>query len=389
MKKVITTETKPIKMWVDEVEEGALNQIKNLANLPFIFKHVAIMPDCHKGYGMPIGSVIATEKVVIPNAVGVDIGCGMTAVQTSLTEISRETLLSINKKLKERIPVGFKHHKEKQKDWLENDEKYDYGKKYIVDKEYENSLFQLGTLGGGNHFIEIQKGSDGFIWIMLHSGSRNLGFKVANHYNKLAIKLNEKWFSSIPKEYQLAFLPNDSEEGKDYLSEMELCQKFAFKNRDHMMQNIKNIFQEEIKDIRFNQYINIHHNFAAYENHFGRNILVHRKGATKAYEDQFGIIPGSQGSFSYIVKGKGNPDSFKSCSHGAGRRMGRKEAKKNLDFEKEKSLLDSKNIIHDLNESEKLDEAPSAYKDINYVMECQKDLVEIIVELSPLMVIKG
>ena len=201
MKKVISTERNPIKLWTEDVEDGAMVQLKNLANLPFIHKWVCAMPDCHQGYGMPIGGVIATRNVIIPNAVGVDIGCGMCAVKTSLTEIDTETLKNIMGKIREAIPVGFEHYEEKQDQSLMPEYSKDMINGVVV-AEYNNAQTQIGTLGGGNHFIEIQKGSDGHIWIMIHSGSRNLGFKVAKHYNEVAKKLNEKWFSSIPKEHE-------------------------------------------------------------------------------------------------------------------------------------------------------------------------------------------
>lgn len=406
--KIISTEKLPIKMWLDDIEDGALEQAKNLANLPFAFKQVAIMPDAHQGYGMPIGGVLATKGVVIPNAVGVDIGCGMCAVKTSLTEIDRDTLKKIMGEIRKAVPVGFNHHKEKQDESLmpivhDNDfvnDWADYIKQAglkIVSEQYSSALKQIGTLGGGNHFIEIQKGSDGNIWIMIHSGSRNLGLKVATHYNRIAVELNKKWHSSIPKKWQLAFLPLDSEEGQVYLKEMQYCVDFALANRKLMMKRVKDIFWHTFNDNRpnlqlecmFEPMINIAHNYAKMENHFGENVMVHRKGATLATTDTVGIIPGSQGSKSYIVKGKGNPESFCSCSHGAGRLMSRKKASETLSVEEECKKLDEMGVIHAIRGQKSLDEAPSAYKDISEVMENQKDLVEILLELQPLAVIKG
>lgn len=386
--KIITTENKPIKLWLDDIEDGALEQAKNLANLPFTFKHVAIMPDSHQGYGMPIGGVLATDGVIIPNAVGVDIGCGMCALRTSLTEIDRESLKRIMGDIRKVVPVGFEHHKEKQDESLmpETDERYE-----IVFKEYESALKQIGTLGGGNHFIEIQKGSDGHIWIMIHSGSRNFGLKNADFYNKKAIELNEKWRAGVPKEWQLAFLPIDSKEGQMYIREMKYCVDFAFANRKLMMDNIKKVFAYEMKldEKDFDSMINIAHNYARLENHFGKNVWVHRKGATLATKDTIGIIPGSQGTKSYIVRGKGNPESFNSCSHGAGRKMGRKEAERSLNLEEEVKKLDEQGILHAIRGVKDLDEASGAYKDIDVVMKNQEDLVEVLVELQPLGVIKG
>ncbi len=389
MDHVITTEKKPIKLWLEDIEEGALQQAKNLANLPFVFKHISIMPDSHQGYGMPIGAVMATQGVVVPNAVGVDIGCGMCAVKTNLTLMDQESLQALVSDIKKMIPVGFKHQTTDQEEWLSSDQKSTLNECSVIKTEYQNSLKQLGTLGGGNHFIEIQKGSDGFIWLMIHSGSRNLGFKVANHYNKIAIELNEMWHLSVPKEWQLAFLPMNSTACDDYLQEMNHCVEFALKNRELMMERIETCVRDLFGSVKFSPTINIAHNYVAKEHHFGKNVMVHRKGATKAYKHQLGIIPGSQGTSSYIVTGKGERESFKSCSHGAGRKMGRKQAQRELNLEEEQAKLDFIGVIHSIENVKDLDEAPGSYKDISVVMANQEDLVEILVELTPLAVIKG
>ena len=398
MKKVISSEKIPVKLWLDDIEKGALAQAKNLANLPFAFKHIAIMPDAHQGYGMPIGGVMATKGVVVPNAVGVDIGCGMCAVKTSLTEIDTDTLKKIMGEIRKVVPVGFKKHRKPQDETAMPREGSFEGKraaegKQVVWFEYDNALKSLGTLGGGNHFIEIQKGSDGHIWVMIHSGSRNLGFKVAKHYNDLANELNQKWHSTVPKEWGLAFLPLDSEEGQNYLREMQYCVDFALANRKLMMHEVEDIIAWETHDMcdgvtpDFEPMINIAHNYAAMENHFGENVMIHRKGATLAREGTIGIIPGSQGTKSYIVTGKGNKESFESCSHGAGRKMGRNVARKTLNLEEEQKKLEG--IVHSIRSVKDLDEASGAYKDISVVMKNQKDLVDVLVELTPLGVIKG
>ena len=386
--KVITTERVPIKLWLEDIEQGALDQALNLANLPFIFKHLAIMPDSHQGYGMPIGGVLATEGVIIPNAVGVDIGCGMCAVETSLASITKDDLQKIVDKIKKVVPVGFSHQ-QKEQDANLMPERFSYNSSFIVNKEFDSALHQIGTLGGGNHFIEIQKGSDNHIWIMIHSGSRNLGFKVAKHYNDIAIRENNKWFSEVTKDKELAFLPIDKQEAKDYINEMKYCVEFALANRYLMMENIKLCFADVINTMNFKDTINIAHNYARYEHHFGHDVIVHRKGATSAREGEIGIIPGSMGTKSYIVEGLGNPESFMSCSHGAGRKMGRKQAQRELNLEHEIEVMESQGIIHGIKTIDNLDEACGAYKDIDVVMENQKDLVKILVELKPLAVIKG
>lgn len=393
-------------MWLDEVEDGAMQQLKNLANLPFVYKWICAMPDCHQGYGMPIGGVMATKDVIVPNAVGVDIGCGMCAVKTSLTEIDTDTLKKIMGEIRKAIPVGFNHHKKRQDEGLMPKLIRDIGVVSVVDpdsltiveKEYENALTQIGTLGGGNHFIEIQKGSDGHIWIMIHSGSRNLGYKVADYYNKLAVKLNEKWHSLVPREWELAFLPVDSDEGQTYLKEMEYCVDFARANRELMMERILSILGNQFncamyeivddwENVEGNCLFNIAHNYASLENHFGENVWVHRKGATLARKGTIGIIPGSMGTKSYIVEGLGNPESFMSCSHGAGRKMGRKEAIRNLNLKEEQDKMEG--IIGAPRTQGDLEEAPGAYKSIEDVMRNQEDLVKILIELTPLAVIKG
>jgi len=385
----ILDEPIPIKLWVDDIEPGALDQARNLARLPFAFSHVALMPDCHQGFGMPIGGVLATKDVIIPNAVGVDIGCGMCAVQTSLQEVDLKTLKGLMADIQELVPLGFKHHKKPR---LPQDmpQRESIEGMLVVKREYLSATHQVGTLGGGNHFIEIQKGSDGKIWIMVHSGSRNIGKQVADYYNRLAINLNERWKSQVPRSTQLAWLPTDSREGRQYLDEMNYCIDFALANRKLMMHNIISVFEREFGS-KFNHapMINIAHNYAAAENHYGEEVIVHRKGATKASSETTGIIPGSQGSKSYIVKGRGEAASFESCSHGAGRVMGRKEAIRSLDLKFEASRLDKMGIFHSIKRQSDLEEAPSAYKDISVVMKNQEDLVEVLVELSPLAVIKG
>ena len=389
MKKTIGTEKLPIRMWLDDVEEGALAQAKNLANYPYAFKHIALMPDCHKGFGMPIGGVMATREVIVPNAVGVDIGCGMCAVQTSLTDVSGKQLIDLLNGIRSQIPLGHRHHKNSQ-DLSRMPGTGGRGPMPVVEREFRSATRQIGTLGGGNHFIEIQKGSDGQLWIMIHSGSRNIGKQVADHYNRQAVKLNEKWGSHVPRSHQLAYLPLDSEEGRRYIREMNYCVDFAFASRKLMMDRTIRVFESVAgKGFKTAPMINIAHNYAAFENHFGEDVVVHRKGATKADKNTTGIIPGSQGANSYIVKGKGNPDSFESCSHGAGRAMGRKEAIRSLDLAAEVEKLEKKGVLHALHSQRDLEEAASAYKDIALVMELQRDLVDVVVELTPLAVIKG
>lgn len=388
MIKEIKTERIPIKMWLDDLEDGALLQAKNLANLPFSVSHIALMPDCHQGYGMPIGGVLATQEVIIPNAVGVDIGCGMCAVRTSLNNPGKDRLKEAMSKIRQLIPLGFKHHATACPPELMPPIIHPE-KMIVVKQEYHSATFQLGSLGGGNHFIEIQEDTQGCVWVMIHSGSRNIGKKVADYYNRQAVDLNEKWKSPVQKQWQLAYLPLEHPMAENYLAEMQYCVDFAFASRSRMMQSVLEALDEVTTGFSTEPIINIAHNYASFERHFGQEVVVHRKGATKASLETIGIIPGSQGTNSYIVRGKGSSESFESCSHGAGRVMGRKEACRQLDLKQEIKRLEEKGIIHGIRSKNDLEEASGAYKPIDKVMEFQKDLVDILYELKPLAVVKG
>lgn len=381
MQKVITSEGVPIKLWLDDIEEGALAQARNLANLPFTFKWIAIMPDCHQGFGMPIGGVLAAEDFIIPNAVGVDIGCGMLAARTNLHMLDTDALHQLRTQIKMEVPVGFEHHKIAQP-WEGFNRAPDIP---IIQQELDSARRQLGTLGSGNHFIEIQQGSDGYIWVMIHSGSRNFGLKTANAYHNIARSMCDRKNYILP-DRDLAYLPMDTREGREYYTAMNYCCEFAHANRSLMMARISDILARG-NGANLLEKINIHHNYAAIETHYGREVLVHRKGATKASPDTIGIIPGSMGTNSYVVKGLGSPESFESCAHGAGRRMGRKQAIRVLDLEEEQRKMDG--VLHGLRSRGALDEAPGAYKDIDEVMRLQQDLVTVTVTLKPLVSIKG
>ena len=382
---------RPVKIWTDNVEESAMRQIENLTTLPFLFHHPAIMPDVHAGMGMPIGGVLACNDAVIPNAVGVDIGCGMCAVKTSwkLENITPEVLRKkIMRGIRKRIPLGMDHHKEPQ------DEAYlptghDIDKTVIVKQRHISITKEVGTLGGGNHFIELQKDEEGTLWIMIHSGSRNLGARVGEHYNKIARDLNEKWHSVVKPELRLSFLPRGTKEFEMYWNEMRFCIDFAFCNRRLMMQRIEEVIADALPGIEFEPMINIAHNYAAFEHHYGEDVIVHRKGATLAREGIVGIIPGSQGTASYIVEGLGNPESFYSCSHGAGRVMSRTAAIKTLDMAAEVAQLEAKGIVHAIRCQDDMQEASGAYKDIETVIKNELDLVKIKTRLLPIAVIKG
>lgn len=381
----------PVKIWTDQVEASAMRQIENLTSLPFLFHHLAIMPDVHTGKGMPIGGVLVCKDAVIPNAVGVDIGCGMCAVKTSwkvselpMTVLRKEIMSGI----RQRIPLGMDHHSEKQ------EEKYlptghDIDKMIVVKRRKESILREIGTLGEGNHFIELQKDEDDNLWIMIHSGSRNLGARVGAYYNELAGKLNAQWHSTVSPDLHLAFLPKGTREFGLYWTEMKYCVDFALCNRRLIMHRIEEVLADTLKGIEFEPLINIAHNYAAMEHHFGQEVIVHRKGATLAREGVTGIIPGSQGTASYIVEGLGNPESFCSCSHGAGRLLSRSAAIRTLNMAEEIARLESMSIVHAIRRQDDMQEASGAYKNIDEVIANELDLIRVKTRLVPIAVIKG
>jgi tRNA-splicing ligase RtcB len=386
----LTTEKLPIQLWLEHLDEDTLQQAKNLANHPFITHHIAIMPDAHVGYGMPIGGVAATIDAIIPNGVGVDIGCGVNAVQTNLARLDRPVLKKLLQAIRTTIPLGFKHHSKPQPlETMPDSSALNERDFPIVSNEFASARQQIGTLGGGNHFIEIQLSDDGHIWLMIHSGSRNLGYQVANHYNRLAVTFSKKHNTGIAPKWQLDVLLLNSRHGQDYLREMHYCVAFAAANRKAMMIHLQQLLGEVEPSVTFAPAIDIAHNYAAKERHFGAELTIHRKGATRAGAGETGIIPGSQGSCSYIVQGCGNPQSFHSSSHGAGRVLGRKQAQRQLDLQQEVKKLDDLGILHSIRHKRDLDEAAGAYKDIDQVMVNQTDLVKPVIRLTPLAVIKG
>ena len=399
----------PIKVWLsnrDDIEGECLRQVHNLSQLPFLHKWIALMPDVHAGMGMPIGGIIATNDVIIPNAVGVDIGCGMAFLQTNIeakqitdTMTKSGSLLQcIIGDILRNIPVGFTHHKEKQEcktcdDALGNIETYKFAENLI--KEIEDGYFQMGTLGGGNHFIELQKDDDGYVCIMLHSGSRHLGNKICNHFHNVARECNKKWHSSVPDEYRLAYLPTDTDKGLSYISYMNMALAFARENRAKMLDKVQEIFTRWCEKTlnctpEYSNSINCHHNYAALETHYGKDVWVHRKGAIRVRNNESGIIPGAMGSYSYIVSGKGCEESFHSCSHGAGRRLSRTKAKET--YSVEEVIRDLKDIGIVLGKNKKSDVAEEcrfSYKDIETVIANELDIINIVKRLSTLGVVKG
>ena len=340
MKNVINEEgLRPIKIWTDDIEIEAINQLKNIARLPFVDRHgIACMPDVHAGIGSTVGSVVATDKAIVPSMVGVDIGCGMNAVRLSLKASQLpESLKSIRDAIEKLIPVGAggRH----QGEWkLENlyarlpDSSYSLCKnlnEHISKDYWKKAGAQLGTLGSGNHFIELCIDENQDVWVMLHSGSRGIGNMIGSYFIEKAKKTMERFFISLPDK-DLAYFPEDTDDFNDYMDAVQWAQSYALENRKVMMQVVIESLRKHIP-IEFTitqEAINCHHNYVEKENHFGRNLWVTRKGAIRARNGDLGIIPGSMGQRSYIVRGKGNIDSYCSCSHGAGRSMSRTEARK-------------------------------------------------------------
>ncbi len=389
----------PIKAWVgskEDLEHGCLHQAKNLSMLNFVHKWVALMPDTHQGYGMPIGGVAALIDHVIPNAVGVDIGCGMVFTHTNipLSELTDEKSELLISRIMKEIPLGFERHNEKQtslalQEYLDESD-YDFSRIGHLFKEIEASWYQIGTLGGGNHFIEIQADENDELGIMIHSGSRNFGFKIANYFNDKAKIYAKKHGGSLAAKHQLAYLPVDSVSGQDYLNWMKLALRFARENRRIMMEKVQAIVSEVFTNVSFEETINAHHNYASLETHYGKEVWVHRKGAIRADEGMMGIIPGAMGNPSYIIRGLGCAESFNSCSHGAGRHMSRKAAMKA--FKKDdviKDLAEKGIHVGAPKQSILTDESRFAYKDIAEVMKQQTDLAEIVKSLRTRLVVKG
>ncbi len=389
----------PIKVWLEnpaQLEPVCLSQAINLANIPFLHKWVALMPDTHQGYGMPIGGVAALKDVVIPNAVGVDIGCGVCFCETDITReaLTAETGRKLISKIMASIPVGFKHQDAPQRApqieayIAENEARLK--QHFVLYRELEGVFYQLGTLGGGNHFIEFQEDEQGKISLMVHSGSRNIGLKIANYFNEKAKLISKKSGWQTHARDQLAFMPVDSDSGRAYLEWMQVALLFASENRLRMMRVLQDILSETFPQMQIIQELNVHHNYAALETHYGERVWVHRKGAIKAEKGGLGIIPGAMGSYSFIVEGLGNPEAFNSCSHGAGRHISRRQAMKEIQKERVFQDLEALGVQVGTPDRDGLvDESRFVYKDIRTVMENQKDLIKPLKTLKSVLVVKG
>lgn len=402
---LIESTGKPIKAWTRgvQVEDEAKAQLRNLAGMPFIHSHIAAMPDVHWGMGATVGSVIATKGAIIPAAVGVDIGCGMAAQRTTLTASDLpDNLHALRAAIESRIPHGRTDNggKADRGAWGEApDENVKAigdqleALKVIVAKHpklaqaADRAPFHAGTLGTGNHFVEICLDEEQRVWIMLHSGSRGIGNRIGSYFIEAAKKDMERWFITLPDQ-DLAYIPQGSELFSDYFDAVGWAQSYARSNRNLMMKaSLAALYEAVPKPFECDcEAVNCHHNYVSWERHFGQNVMVTRKGAVDAHEGVMGIIPGSMGAKSFIVRGKGNRDSFCSCSHGAGRKMGRNEAKKRFTIEDHIKATEGVECRKD---EGVIDETPAAYKDIDAVMAAQSDLVEIAHTLKQVVCVKG
>jgi tRNA-splicing ligase RtcB (3'-phosphate/5'-hydroxy nucleic acid ligase) len=399
----------PIKMWTAgvPVEEQAMQQLRNVASLPFVHEHVAVMPDVHWGMGATVGSVIPTKGAIVPAAVGVDIGCGMMAQRTTLVAGDLpDSLADLRSEIERRVPHGRTNNggPGDRGAWHDLPQAIGEGVPEVVgtslaaifDKHpqlrkgwtAERAYKHLGTLGSGNHFVEVCLDEGGSGWVMLHSGSRGIGNRIGTYFIERAKAEMRRWFVNLP-DADLAFLPQGSDLFDDYRHAVEWAQRYAALNRRYMMDAAIDALRAAVPkpfDAAAETAVNCHHNYVSWEHHFGENVIVTRKGAVRAREGELGIIPGSMGARSFIVRGKGAAESFCSCSHGAGRVMSRGEAKRRFTVADHVKATEGVECRKDAGV---IDETPGAYKDIDAVMAAQTDLVDIVHTLRQVLCVKG
>ncbi|MBO6031783.1 MAG: RtcB family protein [Prevotella sp.] len=384
-----------IKNWATNLEQGAIEQATNAAKMPCIFRHVAVMPDGHQGMGFPIGGVMALKNAICPNAIGVDEGCGMRTCKTSIkSEVISDMRIRRDwlNRAKTKIPIGEGNGHRENQTW----DCFEESPFEITERDRKN----LGSLGGGNHFSSLEQTQDGYVQLLLHSGSRNLGHRICTKYSKIAEELCTRWFVKL-EDIGLSFLPIGEPITDEFIKCLNFALDYARENRRRMMiamqvALLETLLAHGLGDVEFSDEHDVHHNYATLESHFGKNVWVHRKGATSAKKGEICIIPGSMGTASYLCEGLGNPESFMSCSHGAGRKMSRTAASERLTKEEcdkamEGIVCDRWSTMRRGKAAGKLDlsEAPGAYKDIEEVIANEADLVKPIVRLTPLAVLKG
>ena len=393
---VLTEQRVPVKIWTKDIDARSKEQLSNIASMPFIHHHVAAMPDVHLGIGATIGSVIATHKAIIPAAVGVDIGCGMVAARLSLTanDLDEKSLKRVFDQIGRDVPVGRAQHSDARV-LVAAALPFESGLKELTDRhpqllkafgKLSKWVNQMGTLGGGNHFIEVCLDEENRVWVMLHSGSRGVGNAIADYFIQLARKDMERWMIQLP-DRDLAYFPEGSEHFADYVQAVTWAQEYAMQNRQSMLELVLAALGRHLPafDVE-TEAVNCHHNYVAREHHYGADVWVTRKGAIRARQGDLGIVPGSMGTRSYIVRGKGNPESFCSSAHGAGRKMSRTAAEKHFT---ETDLIAQTQGVICRKDHGVLDEIPGAYKDIDEVMANQSDLTEILHKLKQVVCVKG
>jgi tRNA-splicing ligase RtcB (3'-phosphate/5'-hydroxy nucleic acid ligase) len=396
VQQVLLDQRVPVKIWTHDVDERSKEQLTNIAGMPFIHHHVAVMPDVHLGIGATIGSVIATHKAIIPAAVGVDLGCGMVAARLSITanDLDEKSLKKVFDQITRDVPVGRGQHDDNRV-LVAAAKPFEAGLKSLTDRhpellktfgKFSKWTNQMGTLGGGNHFIEVCLDEADQVWVMLHSGSRGIGNAIADHFIKLARKDMERWMIQLP-DRDLAYFPEGTEHFTDYVEAVHWAQEYAMQNRQSMLELVLSALARHLPPFEVTtEVVNCHHNYIAKEHHYGSDVWVTRKGAIRARIGDIGIVPGSMGARSYIVVGKGNPDSFNSSAHGAGRRMSRTAAEKCFT---EADLVEQTAGVICRKDKGVLDEIPGAYKDIDQVMADQNDLTEILHSLKQVVCVKG
>ena len=396
IQQVLSSQRVPVKIWTNDVDDRSKEQLTNIASLPFIHHHVAAMPDVHLGIGATIGSVIATHKAIIPAAVGVDIGCGMVAARLSLTanELDEKALQKVFDQITRDVPVGRGQHAD-NKVLVEAAKPFEQGLKSLMERHPEllksfgklsKWTNQMGTLGGGNHFIEVCLDESDRVWVMLHSGSRGIGNAIADYFIKLARKDMERWMIQLP-DRDLAYFPEGTEHFADYVEGVHWAQEYAMQNRQSMLELLLAALARHLPPFAVEtEVVNCHHNYVAREHHFSEDVWVTRKGAIRARAGDLGIVPGSMGARSFIVRGLGNPESFCSSAHGAGRTMSRTAAEKHFT---EADLIEQTAGVICRKDKGVLDEIPGAYKNIDEVMANQNDLTEILHTLKQVVCVKG
>lgn len=396
IQQVLLNQRVPVKIWTTDIDEPSSVQLANIASMPFIYHHVAVMPDVHLGIGATIGSVIATHKAIIPAAVGVDLGCGMVAAKLSITanDLDEKALKNVFAQITRDVPVGRAQHAD-DRILVEAAKPFEAGLKSLTDRhpellkafgKFSKWTNQMGTLGSGNHFIEVCLDESNQVWVMLHSGSRGIGNAIAAYFISLARKDMERWMIQLP-DRDLAYIPEGTEYFNDYVEAVHWAQEYAMQNRQSMLDLVLAALSRHLPlFVVTTEVVNCHHNYIAKEHHYGEDVWVTRKGAIRARIGDIGIVPGSMGARSYIVAGKGNPESFCSSAHGAGRRMSRTAAEK---YFTETDLATQTEGVICRKDKGVLDEIPGAYKDIDQVMANQNDLTEILHTLKQVVCVKG